>query len=29
MFSRWSLGLQHFDTLGEELSGTAEISMWI
>jgi hypothetical protein len=29
MFSRWRMRLQHFDTLGEELSGTAEIGMWI
>jgi hypothetical protein len=29
MFSRWRMRLQHFDTLDEELSGTAEIGMWI
>jgi hypothetical protein len=29
MFSRWSLRRRHFDTLGEELSGSAEIGVWI
>jgi hypothetical protein len=29
MFSRWSLRLRHFDTLGEERGGTVEMSMWI
>jgi hypothetical protein len=29
MFSRWSVHLQYFDTLGEELSETAEIGRWI
>jgi hypothetical protein len=29
MFSRWRMRRQHFDTLGEDLSGTTEIGVWI